>query len=37
MKRTLWAVLGAAFCLLAVSLAVGRTWSDMQPVEAARE
>ena len=36
-KRNLLAVLGFAFCLLAVSLAVTRTWSDLQPARAVTE
>ena len=37
MKRTLWASLGFAFCLLAVWLAVDRTLSDLRPAEAVTE
>lgn len=36
-KRNALAALGFAFCLLAVSLAVGRTWQDIQPPPAVSE
>ena len=36
-KRNLLAALGFAFCILAVWLAVARTWDDLQPAEVVTE